>query len=83
MFATATLLGSRAEQRTVVPATAILQLHDRSYVFEPAGDGTFKRVLVTTGDTLPGNLLEVTAGLQPGQQLVNNALDLENAAEQQ
>ncbi len=83
MFATATLVGARAEQRTVVPSTAILQLHDRSYVFEPAGDGTFKRVLVTTGDTLPGNLLEVTAGLQPGQQVVNNALDLENAAEQQ
>ncbi len=83
MFATAILQGSRAEPRTVVPATAILQLHDRSYVFVPAGDGAFKRVLVTIGQTLPGNLLEVTAGVQPGQQVVNNALDLENAAEQQ
>ncbi|WP_254059401.1 efflux RND transporter periplasmic adaptor subunit [Granulicella sp. L46] len=83
MFATAILQGSRAEQRTVVPATAILQLHDRSYVFQPASDGTFKRVLVTIGDSLPGNLLVVTAGVQPGQQVVNNALDLENAAEQQ
>jgi cobalt-zinc-cadmium efflux system membrane fusion protein len=83
MFATATLNGSRAEQQTVVPAAAVLQLHDRSYVFEPAGDGTFKRVLVKTGDTLSGNLLEVTAGVQPGQQVVNNALDLENTAEQQ
>ncbi len=83
MFATAILQGSRAEQKTVVPATAILQLHDRSYVFVPAGDGKFKRVLVTTGSTLPGNLLEVTGGVQPGQQVVNNALDLENAAEQQ
>jgi len=83
MFATATLEGARAEQRTVVPAAAVLQLHDRSYVFEPAGNGTFKRVLVKTGDTLPGNLLEITAGVQPGDQVVNNALDLENAAEQQ
>jgi len=83
MFATATLLGSHAEQRTVVPATAILQLHDRSYVFEPAGDGSFKRVLVTTGATLPNNLLEITTGIQPGDQVVSNALDLENAAEQQ
>jgi cobalt-zinc-cadmium efflux system membrane fusion protein len=83
MFATAILQGSRAEQQTVVPATAILQLHDRSYVFEPAGDGTFKRILVTIGNTLPGNLLEVASGVQPGQQVVNNALDLENAAEQQ
>jgi cobalt-zinc-cadmium efflux system membrane fusion protein len=83
MFATGSLEGSRASQQTVVPSAAVLQLHDRSYVFMPAGDGTFKRVLVKTGDTLPGNLLEVTAGMQPGQQVVNNALDLENAAEQQ
>jgi cobalt-zinc-cadmium efflux system membrane fusion protein len=83
MFATAILEGSHAEQRTVAPATAILQLHDRSYVFEPAGNGTFKRVLVKTSDSLPGNLLVITAGVQPGDQVVDNALDLENAAEQQ
>jgi cobalt-zinc-cadmium efflux system membrane fusion protein len=83
MFATAILQASHAELHTVVPSTAILQLHDRSYIFEPAGDGTFKRVLVKTGDTLPGNLLEVFAGVDPGQQVVNNALDLENTADQQ
>lgn len=83
MFATAILEGSHAEQRTVAPATAVLQLHDRSYVFQPAGNGTFKRILVKTGDSLPGNLLVITAGLQPGDQVVSNALDLENAAEQQ
>jgi membrane fusion protein, heavy metal efflux system len=83
MFATAILEGSHAEQRTVAPATAVLQLHDRSYVFEPTGNGTFKRVQVKTGETLPNNLLEITAGVQPGDQVVSNALDLENAAEQQ
>jgi cobalt-zinc-cadmium efflux system membrane fusion protein len=83
MFATGTLEGSRAEQETAVPAGAILQLHDRSYVFEPAGDGTFKRIQVKIGQTLPGNLIEVTAGVQPGQQVVNNALDLENTVDQQ
>jgi cobalt-zinc-cadmium efflux system membrane fusion protein len=83
MFATGTLEGSRAEQETAVPAPAILQLHDRSYVFEPAGDGSFKRIQVKIGETLPGNLIEVTAGLQPGQQIVNNALDLENTVDQQ
>jgi membrane fusion protein, heavy metal efflux system len=83
MFATGILEGSHAEQQTAVPATAVLQLHDRSYVFEPAGDGNFKRVLVTIGATLPGNLLELTAGVQPGQQVVNNALDLENTVDQQ
>jgi len=83
MFATAILEGSHAELHTVVPATAVLQLHDRSYVFEPAGDGAFRRVLVKTGDPVPGNLIEITAGVMPGDQVVNNALDLENTADQQ
>ena len=83
MFATGTLEGSHADQKTVVPAAAVLQLHDRSYVFEPAGDGNFRRVLVKTGEMLPGNLLEIVAGVQPGQQVVNNALDLENTVDQQ
>jgi membrane fusion protein, heavy metal efflux system len=83
MFSTATLEGSRPEQQTAVPAGAILQLHDRSYVYTPAGDGNFKRVQVKTGATLPGNLIVVQAGLGSGQQIVGNALDLENTADQQ
>lgn len=83
MFATGTLQGSRPEQETAVPATAVVQLHDRSYVFESAGDGSFKRVQVKTGPTLPGNLLTITAGIDVGQQVVGNALDLENTADQQ
>jgi cobalt-zinc-cadmium efflux system membrane fusion protein len=82
MFATGTLEGSKAVQETAVPAGAILQLHDRSYVFEPAGEGAFKRVPVKTGATLAGNLI-VVQGISVGQQVVGNALDLENTADQQ
>jgi len=83
MFATGTLEGSRPEQETAVPAAAVVQLHDRSYVYVPAGNGNFKRILVKTGTTLPGNLLEIQAGLDAGQQVVGNGLDLENTADQQ
>jgi len=83
MFATATLEGSRPEQQTAIPAGAILQLHDRSYVYEAAGQGSFKRVQVKTGATLPGNLIVIQAGIGSGQQVVANALDLENTADQQ
>ena len=83
MFATGTIEGSRPQQEVAVPAGAVLQLHDRSYVYQPAGDGNFKRVLVKTGATLPGNLLVIEAGLSTGQQVVGNALDLENTADQQ
>lgn len=83
MFATGTLEGSRPEQETAVPAGAILQLHDRTYVFEPAADNSFRRVEVKTGQTLPGNLQVIDAGLGVGQQVVANALELENTADQQ
>jgi cobalt-zinc-cadmium efflux system membrane fusion protein len=83
MFATGALQGSKPQQETAVPSGAVLQLHDRSYVFEPAGDATFKRVQIKTGATLPGNLLVVEAGLNVGQRVVGNALDLENTADQQ
>jgi membrane fusion protein, heavy metal efflux system len=82
MFATGTLEGSKAVEQTAVPAGAVVQLHDRSYVFEPAGEGTFKRVEVKTGATLPGSLL-VVQGIAVGQRVVGNALDLENTADQQ
>lgn len=83
MFATGTIEGAHAEQHTAIPAGAVLQLHDRTYVYEPAGTDNFKRVQITVGQTLPGNLLEVLTGIEPGQQVVSNALELENAADAQ
>ncbi len=83
MFATATLLGSQAQVMVVVPADAILHLHDREFVFAPGTQqGTFKRVEIKAGRTLDNNLTEVLAGLRPGQQVVMNALDLQNTADQ-
>ncbi len=38
MFVTAVLHGQRPEMHTVVPATAILHLEDRDWVYVPAGD---------------------------------------------
>jgi cobalt-zinc-cadmium efflux system membrane fusion protein len=83
MFSTATILGSHPETETAVPAGAILQLHDRSYAFVPADNGTFKRIQVKIGRTLEGNFIEVQTGLNVGQQVVANALDLQNTADQQ
>jgi len=84
MFATATLTGAQAKQVTTVPTTAILQLHDRSYVFLPgASAGEFRRTEVKTGRTLDGGMVEVQTGLEPGQQIVTNALDLQNTADQE
>jgi membrane fusion protein, heavy metal efflux system len=82
MFATATFHGRRLENHTAVPASAILHLHDRDWVYVPAGDGKFRRVGVVGGAMLPDGRQEVTSGLAVGQQVVTNALELENSVDQ-
>jgi membrane fusion protein, heavy metal efflux system len=82
MFVTATFYGRQLVTRAVVPATAILHLHDRNWVYTSLGNGHFKRQEVTTGATLPGNTQEIVSGLKPGDQVVSNALELQNTVEQ-
>jgi cobalt-zinc-cadmium efflux system membrane fusion protein len=83
MFATVTFRGQRQETHTVVPAAAIMHLHDRDWVFVPTPDKKFRRLEVRGGDTLPNQMQEVLSGLQPGQQVVSNAVVLQNAADNQ
>jgi cobalt-zinc-cadmium efflux system membrane fusion protein len=82
MFVTAVLHGQRPEMHTIVPATAILHLEDRDWVYIPAEDSQFRRIEVYAGSILPGNQQEVTAGLQPGQKVVAQALAMQNSAAQ-
>ena len=82
MFVTATFYGKQAETRAAIPATAILHLHDREWVYAPLTAGRFKRLEVQTGSMLPGNMQEVVSGLKPGDRVVSNALPLQNTVEQ-
>jgi len=82
MFVTATFHGQDRRTTAAVPASAVLHLHDRDWVYAPAGEKTFRRVGVTAGKMLPGNLQEVLAGIKPGERVVTNALVLQNTAEQ-
>jgi cobalt-zinc-cadmium efflux system membrane fusion protein len=82
MFVTATFHGQQRETRAAVPATAVLHLHDRDWVYEPTPDKKFRRVPVTAGDMLPGNMQEISSGLAPGQQVVTNALEFQITVEQ-
>ncbi len=82
MFATATFHGRKPEGHASVPASAILHLHDRDWVYVPAGDGKFKRVGVVGGAMIAGGMQEVISGLSSGQQVVKNALELQNSVDQ-
>jgi cobalt-zinc-cadmium efflux system membrane fusion protein len=82
MFATATLHGQREEMRTTVPASAVLHLQDRDWVFLPQGNGEFRRTEVRAGDMVGDGQQEILSGLNAGQQVVAKALDLQNSAAQ-
>jgi len=82
MFVTATFHGETRERRATVPATAILHLHDREWVYTPAENGRFRRVEVVAGNMLPENMQEVTSGIKPGAQVIANALVFQNTVEQ-
>ena len=82
MFVTATFHGLQKEPHATVPATAILHLHDRDWVYAPIEGGQFRRIEVVGGNMLPDNMQEVLSGLSPGQQVVRNALVLQATVEQ-
>ncbi len=82
MFATATFYGKQPEVHSSVPADAVLHLHDREWVYTPLGNGHFRRVEVVTGNMLPNKQQEIVSGIKPGDQVVSNALDLQNTVEQ-
>ena len=82
MFVTATFHGLNKEIRVTVPANAVLHLHDRDWVYVPSPGGQFRRMEVVGGKMLPGSLQEILSGIKPGQQVVANALVLENTVEQ-
>jgi membrane fusion protein, heavy metal efflux system len=82
MFVTATFHGQKKETRAAVPAAAILHLHDRDWVYVPIGSNKFRRTEVAAGSALPDKMQEIVSGIKPGQQVVLNALVLQNTVEQ-
>ena len=84
MFVRATFRGQTREMHTIVPASAVLHMHDRDFVFVPAPDKKFRRVEVVGGDLVQENtdLQEIKSGLAPGQQVVTNALVLDHVLAQ-
>ncbi len=82
MFVTATFQATSKERRTVVPAAAVLHLQDRDWVYRPLGNGEFQRLEVRAGETFGDNQQEILSGLKPGDEVVANALVLQNTVGQ-
>lgn len=82
MFVNATVSGRTKAPHTVVPADAVLHLHDRDWVYVPISSNQFKRTEVQAGALIDGNRQVILSGLNPGEQVVTDALLLETAGNQ-
>jgi len=81
MFVEAKFHGSQAQVHGVVPASAILHLHDRDWVYVASDANTFRRVEVRGGKMIPPGRQEILSGIRPGDRVVADALQLENTAD--
>lgn len=81
MFVTATFYGLHGHEHATAPAGSVLHLHDRDWVFVPAGSNQFRRTEVTLGKTSNG-MVEILSGLQPDQNVVADALAMSAETEQ-
>lgn len=82
LFVTATFHSRSTETHAVVPAAAVLHLHDRDWVYVSVDGGAFERREVVGGQMLPGPVQELRSGLRPGERVVANALVFQNTVEQ-
>ncbi len=82
MYVTAMFRSPDKVDRVVVPASAIVHLHDKDWVFVPIGDSRFRRIAVQLGPQEKDGDQQVISGLKPNDQIVTNALQFSSAAEE-
>jgi membrane fusion protein, heavy metal efflux system len=75
MFAVAKFRSRKMTERVVVPATAIMRLHDKDWVFRKEGGNNFRRVVVQADGLAPDGMQEIHEGVKAGDEVVGNALE--------
>jgi len=83
MFVTARFKGKQSIERVVIPATAVVHLHDKDWVFIPVGGKQFRRVALQLGPQTSDGYVQVISGLKTQDKVAANALQLSSAAEEQ
>jgi membrane fusion protein, heavy metal efflux system len=75
MYAVATFRSRKLTDRIVVPATAIMRLHDKDWVFRKEGGNRFRKIAVQADGLAPDGMQEIRDGVKSGDELVTNALE--------
>jgi cobalt-zinc-cadmium efflux system membrane fusion protein len=82
MFAVGTFRSRRQKPHLVVPATAIMRLQDKDWIFRKESASSFRRLEVQTAGLSDG-LQQIRQGAKVGDELVANALAFSAAASEQ
>ena len=82
MFVTAGFRSRQPVDRVVVPASAIVHLHDKDWVYTPEGGDKFRRVALQLGSATNDGMQQVISGLAPDAKVVVNALQFSSAVEE-
>jgi membrane fusion protein, heavy metal efflux system len=83
MFATVKFTSRKTHPRLLLPATSILEMHDKDWVFLQVSDRSFRRMQVQAGPAEAAGMQEILSGLKPGDQVVTNALEFSSAVSAQ
>ncbi len=75
MFAVATFRSRKLTDRIVVPATAVMRLHDKDWVFRKEAADQFRKIAINADGLAPDGMQEVREGVKAGDELVTNALE--------
>jgi cobalt-zinc-cadmium efflux system membrane fusion protein len=81
MFATATFRSQSSKTRVMAPASALLRLHDRDWIYVPIDGGKrFKLTEVQAGPQDSKGMQQILRGVSAGDPVVKGALQLSAAA---
>jgi len=83
MFAVATFRSRKTAPRIVVPTTAVMRLHDKDWVFCKEASNRFRRMEVHTLGVTTDGFSELQDGVEPGQQVIANALEFSTVVAEQ
>jgi cobalt-zinc-cadmium efflux system membrane fusion protein len=75
MFAMATFRSRKLTDRVVVPATSIMRLHDKDWVFRKEIANRFRKIPIEADGLAPDGMQEIRSGVKAGDVVVTNALE--------
>ena len=75
MFAVATFRSRKLSDRVVIPASAIMRLHDKDWIFRKEAPNRFRKIAIQADGLAPDGMQEIREGVKAGDEIVINALE--------